>query len=306
MREFEFLRRIRAELPTAKDGILIGSGDDCAHLDPDGRPLVVTTDQLVAGVHFDDSASPEQIGFKAVAVSLSDIAAMGAQPWTWVAGFGMPDDLPEVFAERVLAGMLEAAAPQGASLVGGDITRSATLFVSVTMLGLDVCGRVVTRSGARPGDLLLVTGTLGGSILGRHLQPEPRVAEGLVLNRKHAISAMIDLSDGLAGDVEHLARDSDVGIEIEADRLPLSDAARRRSDQTGRPAWEHALCDGEDFELLFACSPAAAEALEASPPFETRLSRVGRVLPAEQGLVLITPDRSRGPLELSGYEHGAS
>jgi len=305
VKEFELLDRIRARLPENPAGVLIGSGDDCAHLDSGGQRLLLTTDLLVAGVHFEHpGATPEQIGYKAVAVSLSDIAAMGAQPWTLVSGYGMPAGLPEDFGDRLLAGMLEAAAPHGVSLVGGDIVRSPTLFLSVTMIGRDICGQVVTRGGARPGDLLLVTGELGGSILGRHLRPVARVAEGLILNRDFGVTAMIDLSDGLAGDLQHLTRDSEVGAEIDSARLPISAAARELAAKSGKSAIEHALCDGEDFELLLACPPAAAEQLLSAPPFETPLTRIGRVLPAEAGLLLIDADGRRKPLALGGYEHG--
>lgn len=303
MSEFELIRRIQERLPARSPGIVLGSGDDCALLDPEGRRVLVTTDAVVEGVHFEPGARPEDVGYKAVATNLSDVAAMGGQPWAMVATYGLPAGLPADHGDRLLSGMLEAAAPHGVALVGGDIVASRVLWVSVTLLGQDVLGRVVTRAGARPGDLLLVTGELGGSILGRHLRPVARVAEGLALNRDWRPTAMIDLSDGLAGDLRHVCRLSGVGAEIEARSLPVSAAAKELARRTGRAPWEHALTDGEDYELLFAIAPAEAEALVARPPFETPLTRVGRVLPREAGIVLVRPDGSRGPLDLAGYEH---
>jgi thiamine-monophosphate kinase len=177
------------------------------------------------------------------------------------------------------------------------------LTISVTLLGTGRLDRVVRRSGALPGDRILVTGELGGSILGHHLDFEPRVEEAARLVETCRIHAMIDVSDGLSTDLHHLLEESGAGARIEAGRVPVSEAARRAAAESGRGALRHALDDGEDFELLFAVAPEDATRLLAEPPFATRLSDVGEIRPADEGCVLVDEEGREVPLRAGGHEH---
>jgi thiamine-monophosphate kinase len=301
MGEFELLARIRERLPANGPRIHLGSGDDAAVSVPGGA-TATSVDALVDGVHFRrDLADPSQIGHKALATALSDLAAMGAEAGEAYVVLGLPPDLGEEECIELLDGMAALAAATGTALAGGDLSRAKELFLAVTVVGHSSDPRaLVDRAGARPGDVLVLTGEIGGAaaglelleepalgsslsveeagtLRGRQLEPMPRLAAGMAL-AKIGATAMIDLSDGLGADAGHLARGSGVKLEIEGDAVPLSQHARTLEEAAGRDPWR-LLSGGEDYELL-ACIPAGRleEAADAVHAMEgTPLTKVGEV-----------------------------
>lgn len=285
--EFDFLRAVRGRTPAAP-GVLVGPGDDCAVLVPPSGKLLVTTDLLTEGVDFVlAEVSPEAVGRKAMGVNLSDIAAMAGTPFAAVVGLVLPRHPPGMttreLADRLDAGLRGMADRFHVAVVGGDTnTWDGGLVVGVTVLGR--ADAPVPRSGAKPGDAIFVTGALGGSLLGRHLDPTPRVREALALNRVVELHAMIDVSDGFAADLAHVLAESGCGAEIDAAAVPVHPDAVARSRLTGRTPLDHALNDGEDFELIFTVGAADEAVLFAGSPVP--VVRVGRVV-AGTGLWLV-------------------
>ena len=281
--------------------------DDCAEFASDAvrGPLVVTTDMLLDGTHFDLAEhGPQIVGRKAVACSLSDIAAMGCRPAAAFCSVGLPRDFSSNAAKELFHGAKVLCDEFAVTIAGGDTTSwtsDGRLAICVTMIGWADGLRPIRRSGAQPGDSILVTGRLGGSILGRHLSFQPRVAEGRFLAQQGNVHAMIDISDGLALDLFHIVTESRCGATINARAVPVSSAAAELARRTGKDPIEHALHDGEDFELLFTLPPAAADALVNGWPFATELTRIGRIEP--QGLSIVAADGSSRPLPPGGYVH---
>jgi thiamine-monophosphate kinase len=285
------------------NGVRIGIGDDAALVRADGD-LLVTTDMLLDGVHFVwGKDRPEDVGWKAMACNLSDVAAMGGRPAYAVAAVAFPRGTSARSARALHRGMLRAAARFGVRVVGGDTNASLCgVVVCVTLLGHPP-PRPVTRAGARVGDAVYVTGALGGSILGRHLRFVPRVEEGCEIARRWRVRAMMDVTDGLLLDASRLAHASGVGVAIDGRRVPISAAARRLARRTKKTALEHALHDGEDFELLFAIAPENAARLERGKSFSTRLTRVGEIVP--RGLFLIDERGRANSARPGGFDHFA-
>jgi len=270
---------------------------------PRSGSLVVTIDTIVEGVDFDlASTRAASVGHKALACNLSDIAAMGCRPVAATISVAAPPRVTQEVLRRVFRGMSRLADRFGVDLVGGDYSASPRDFViSVALYGETAGLRPLRRSGARVGDAILVTGALGGSILGRHLRFTPRVEEGLLLNRHYRIRSMIDVSDGLSIDLHRLSRASGVGAVIDADRIPISGAARRLARTTGRTALEHALGDGEDFELLFTAAPREAERIVGDGRLRVPVSIIGRV--TRRGCLLRDDAGRERPLAPAGWEH---
>ncbi len=283
------------------DAVPVGIGDDCAVIRVGNEDLLITTDVLLDGTHFDSrSHTPEQIGRKAMACSLSDLAAMAARPIGAVAAVGLTAGGGIGFAKRMVAGMTTIADRYDCPLVGGDTTSWPNpAAVCVTMLGrCPPPRRPIRRNGARPGDVVYVTGPLGGSLLGRHLSFEPRIELADRLAETCDLHAMIDISDGLALDLSRICQASGVGAVLDVSLLAavVSNDARSLSSRDGVDALDHALHDGEDFELI-AVMPGPVpndEALSDVRP-------VGRITDA--GLRLRHDDGAETPLESSGYEH---
>jgi thiamine-monophosphate kinase len=302
--EFDYIDWVRRQTHTTA-ATLIGIGDDAAALRPTpGRDLLVTTDMILEGVHFDlGRASPRLVGRKAMAVNLSDIAAMAGVPVAAVVSVGLPRGMTRANAEQVYAGLRELADQFNVALVGGDTNASPSgLVICVTLIGETTRLGPVRRSGAKPGDWVMATGSFGGSILGAHLEFTPRVREALVLHERYDAHAMIDVSDGLAADLGHIATESRCGAAIETAAVPISDAARLLATEAARQPLELALHDGEDFELLFTLSPDAGQRLIAEQPLGVPVSRLGEMV-AEQGLWLADASGARRPLEPRGYDH---
>lgn len=314
MAEFEFIDRIRARATTRGD-VLLGIGDDAALLRvPEGHDLVVSTDTLIAGRHFPDDTGPSDIGWKALAANLSDLAAMGATP-AWVS---LALSLPQADADWLdafLDGFLELAQEHEVALIGGDTTRGP-LSITITAQGVVPAGTALRRSGARSGDEVWVTGTLGDAAGGlaqwrrggamsaklryRLDRPTPRVAAGLGL--RGLATAAIDLSDGLVADLGHVLTASGVGAEIELGRLPTTRTlAEHFSDEAAR--WNLQLAGGDDYELCFTAPASAAFDIEQTlAACGTSATVIGRIT-AERGLQLRTPEGEAFVPPASGFDH---
>jgi thiamine-monophosphate kinase len=318
--EFELLERIRRRLPQVGPQVRLGSGDDAAITIPAGA-TVTSVDALIEGVHFQrEWSSLEQIGAKALATALSDLAAMGAEAGEAYIVLGIPADLDEDGCIELLDGVAKVTTASGTTLAGGDVTRAPALTLAITVVGhAGSATDLVTRSGARPGDLLVVTGELGGAaaglallerragaqsssqthndineaharLLARQLEPQPRLEAGRALAAAGA-TAMIDLSDGLGGDAGHIAAASGVGLRIEAATLPLADGVAEVAATCGREPLELAASGGEDYELL-ATLPSerlAAATAAAAEPGGVQLTQIGEVI-AGEGVEVRLPD----------------
>ena len=284
----------------------IGIGDDCAALDlrPD-ETCLVTTDALVDRVHFDlRQTKAELVGRKAVTVSLSDVAAMGGRPIGVVIATALPSDLAPTDTDKLCRGIFETCDAYAVPLIGGDVVSTpGPLTITSTVLGAVAKRGAIKRSGAKVGDAILVTGELGGSLLGRHLTFEPRLAESQRLVKRFKIHSMIDISDGLSRDLGHILDESGgLGAELDATTIPCSDAARTISQQSGKPPLWHALNDGEDFELLFTASRREAARIAKRWRHATRITLIGRVAD-KPGIWMRNADARRTRVEIEGYEH---
>lgn len=310
MNEFELIEKLTRSLPTNKS-VVTGSGDDCAVLDlglPD-KLLLFKTDALVEGIHFKSDAPAEKIGHKALARCLSDIAAMAGTPTAALITIALPKTFDAALVEGIYAGLSELARKHDVAIAGGETTTNPErILISIAMIGLAPRGKAVLRSGAEAGDAIFVTGELGGSLTARHLEFEPRLAEARWLAEHFAIHAMIDLSDGLAGDLRHILKASRVGAELLTAAIPISRAARlaSKAESPAKPPLLAALTDGEDFELLFTVASKDAipllDAWRQQFPKIT-LTCIGKITKGE-GLTLRDKTGVR-PLSAHGYEHFA-
>lgn len=306
--EIEFTQWLAENLPPC-DQQYLGIGDDAAILTGVAtRGAVVTTDTLTDGVDFIAAkVPPNAIGHKALGVNLSDLAAMAAKPTAAVVSLVLPKQgaagLPALdFAITIYEGLVPLAIEFGVSIVGGDTnTWEGPLVISVTAIGEVTEHGPLLRSGAQPGDVMLITGTLGGSILKKHLVVEPRCREALLLNERYELHAGIDISDGLSLDASRLAQASGCGIALDLPTIPIAEDAVRRSARSGRDAIEHALNDGEDFELLLAVPPESAERILTEQPLDIPLTKIGHCV-SETGLWQVQKDELK-PLKPGGYLH---
>jgi thiamine-monophosphate kinase len=257
--------------------VAVGIGDDAAVIDPiASRQTIACTDQIIDGVDFlSDQHSLADIGYKAMAINLSDIAAMGATPKSALVTLSLPKKNATRIAGDVYEGILEAASEFQIAIAGGDIsTYEGPLAINVTLLGDVATGSAWLRSGAQVGDAILVSGAVGGSLQGRHLRPTPRIALSNRLRELVNVTAAIDISDGLSIDMDRLLAKSGVGVELKVDAIPIHADAVALSQQSGRTPFEHAWSDGEDFELLVTMSPADAEKI-ASIDLGVPLTQIG-------------------------------
>jgi thiamine-monophosphate kinase len=330
--EFALIARLTQNLHSHEHAVL-GVGDDCAILDLGGDEwLLMTCDSQVEGVHFTlQTSSPVQIGHKALAVNLSDIAAMGGQPRYALISLILPAQFSMDILDGIYVGLREEAERYGTAIVGGNIAGagdSKQLVIDVTLLGTVERGRALTRSGAHVGDTLCVTGYLGDSAAGlhtllhpdsrypqealavvqpRHHTPLPRVREGLILSRfgPDVVTAMLDISDGLSGDLGHLCERSHVGARVDLARVPLSPAIYAVAAIAGRDPLHWTMHGGEDYELLFTVAPgheqAVIDAVQAATG--TAVTTIGSLLPFEEGLQQLFPDGHREQLMVQSWDH---
>ena len=287
--------------------VQLGIGDDAAVLSMAGvEQCVVTVDLLTDHVDFELSEiDPRRAGRKALAVNLSDLAAMASRPLAGVVALALPRTGGMDLALALYEGILPLAEHYGVAIAGGDTNSwDGPLVISITLVGKVTKQGPLCRSGARPGDRIVVTGSFGGSILGRHLDFEPRVAEALLLSQRYRLDAGIDVSDGLSIDLARLARESGCGAVLDLRAVPVADDARRLAEKLadGSTPLDHALGDGEDFELILAVPPDAAERMLAEQPLAVPLTVVGEFV-AERGLWQVDPAGRRLPLAPRGYEH---
>ncbi|MBI4368438.1 MAG: thiamine-phosphate kinase [Candidatus Omnitrophica bacterium] len=292
--EFGLIRQIEKWIPKPK-AVRQGMGDDTAVVQVAGcKYALLTMDTLVEDVDFKvRTASAQAIGRKALAVNLSDIAAMGGLPKAAVVSLTLPKTAETQFVKRFYRGLGRIAKRFGVSIVGGDLSRGEKMVISVALLG--EAKHPVLRKGARIGDLICVTGRLGGSILGKHLHFEPRIREGEFL-ACGGVSAMIDLSDGLAGDLNHLSKPG-IAFLIDGAGIPIAKAAYRLARGNRKKALEHALSDGEDFELLFTISPRKLSLIRRKwrRRFSVPLTTIGKVVKRRHSRLSIQPHK--------GFQH---
>ena len=303
--ESEFVAWLRQQAKSHPQ-VALGIGDDAAVLSLATRQCVVTSDMLMDGVDFVLSqCDPRRVGRKALAVNLSDLAAMASKPVAAVVSIAVPTTASLDVTKALYVGLLELAAEFNVALAGGDTNSwSHPLAISITAIGEPTGRGVLTRGGARVGDAILVTGEFGGSILGRHLEFRPRVVEALRLHQQYDLHAGIDVSDGLSLDLSRLARESSCGAMIDAALVPISGDASRLAEQNpadGSPL-DHALCDGEDFELILAVDSDSAARIIADPSIGVPLTRVGEFV-AQPGLWLRDETGQCQSLAPRGYEH---
>lgn len=323
--EEEVVRLIQSLAGAAEGELVVGIGDDAAVVASQARNLVVTTDLLVEGVHFDlKFIRPYDLGGRAMAANLSDLAAMGALPRWGFLSLGLPPRPQASFVEELVRGLVEFGRRYGLSLAGGDTVRSPQVVLNLCLIGQADPVKPLLRSGGRAGDAVCVSGRLGRSAAGLawlqsggdpaapeaaaavevHLRPLPRVAGGRALAESGRVHAMMDLSDGLATDLYRLCRASGLGARVQAQRLPLDGATRLLAAKLGADPLDWALRGGEDFELLFTCDPGDLELLtqllaESEPGLET--TRVGSLV-REPGVRLEDGGQVQ-EIGLSGYDH---
>jgi len=302
--EFELIQWFRQQAESPSGRVAVGIGDDAAVLRSGQASLVVTCDVLMDGVHFRTSeTSLRQIGRKTLAVNLSDLAAMAARPVAALVGLVLPRQGGGAVGKELMEGLAELAQQFQVEIIGGDTNAwNGPLVVSVTALGEVGEAGPVLRCQAQPGDWIFVTGELGGSLLGKHLDFQPRVEEAQRLQQLVQLHAMIDVSDGLVVDLAHILEESGVGAVLEAEAVPVSKAAQLAASRDGRSALEHALHDGEDFELLFTVSPEDGRRLLAHKLLDLPLSKIGEIL-SERKYVLRCSDGSEKSLPLQGWLH---
>ncbi|HEU4691894.1 MAG TPA: thiamine-phosphate kinase [Vicinamibacterales bacterium] len=327
--EHDLIARIRARL-TTPPWVVVGPGDDAAAIEPvRGALEVVTTDAQVEGVHFDRRfVPPSAVGHRVLAVNLSDLAAMGARPRAALLSMALPDSLELEAFEQIVDGLLALAGRYGVALIGGNITRTpGPMVLDVTAIGTVHRRKILTRAGARPGDDVYVTGTLGEGACGllrlrnaanaafgadpldeaqqhatRYLLPDPRVRAGVLLGGNRAATSCMDLSDGLADGVRQIARASSVGITLNAAAIPITAESREWLSRAGRDPVDVALRGGDDFELVFTCRPRLAGRLRhvRRQLGDLPITRIGVVTRAPRLLI----KDEHGERELpEGYEH---
>lgn len=322
------LERLLAAHGVAAPGLVLGLGDDTAAFQPQpGQQILLTCDVQVAGRHYlPQVISPRQLGRRCMAVNLSDIAAMGGQPLYALVSLGLERATEVAMVEEMYLGFLDELNPHGAAVIGGNLTQSAgPSFIDVTLIGQAPAGQSLGRRGAKPGEAILVTGWPGQAAAGlrqllnppqgqepepalltAYLTPTPRCRLGRAAAQSGLASAMIDISDGLLGDLDHICRLSGVGALLQVENLPVSPALARACAQWGQDPLEVCLGASDDYELIITCPeahvPALLKAMAAVDP--TPVRQVGSLLPAGQGLWLETP-QGRRRLHPAGWDHFA-
>lgn len=334
--EFQKIEEMTRHLPTATSNVVVGIGDDAAVLRPPTGSLLFCSDLMIEGVHFRrDWASPQEIAMKALSRALSDIAAMNGRPLYATISLALASDLPENYHVELYKGFARTAAEHAVEIIGGDLSRSpSATFIDVSIIGEVREGsetKPYLRKGARPGDLLIVTGELGGSAAGLHsleqglkddprwtllrrlhLQPQPRFDALKKLDltatgdaSSSLVTSMIDISDSLSSEVHHLAHSSQVGFEILEDAIPIHPAVREYADRFELKAIDLALYGGEDHQLLFTADALLWEQLASSQPetIDSMFSVIGITTPADSNVILVDKNDNLHELKPRGWDH---
>ena len=300
--EFDLIDWIR-ERSANRPEVILGIGDDASILaECPGQQWVTAVDVLMEGVHFDSQLSPKLIGRKSLAVNLSDLAAMAAEPVAAYIGIVLPKLRGRQFAEQIYEGLFDIAQQFNLAIAGGDTnTWDGPLVISVTVLGLVPTGQGVRRTGASPGDWLFVTGALGGSLASlRHAKFTPRVSTARSLVQQFKISSMIDVSDGLASDLRHLVKESGVGFMVEAEQIPIHSDVDETAAFDDR--LQHALGDGEDFELVFTVAANDGSRLAALQKIQgVSVTQIGECIASPE--LLLRQDGTLRPFPTGGWGH---
>ncbi len=282
--EFALIDNLTSRLPL-DSSVVYGAGDDCAVLVKNKNLYeLFTTDMSIEGVHFNiKKDNAQEVGYKAMARNISDIAAMGGIPRYALVAIGLPPEVSFSLVKKMFAGIKKCASHFSLNIVGGDVSKARKIIISISVSGEVEKKNLVTRCGARVGDILYVSGRLGGSILSKHLNFIPRVDEARFLTRHFSVTSMIDISDGLLQDLGHILKMSGVGCVIDLEKIPISRDAFKLSRNNKKRALNHALSDGEDYELLFTVSPKEAASLERKwrKRFNIRLTSVGSIVKAK-------------------------
>jgi thiamine-monophosphate kinase len=308
MNEFELISKLTKSLST-NENVVTGAGDDCAVLDLGAidKLILFKTDAVVEGIHFTKETQPEKIGRKALARCLSDIAAMAGTPVAALVTVALPENFDAKFIGGIYDGLNALAEKNCVAIVGGETTTNpGRILISIALLGTVPRGKQILRSGAKAGDAVFVTGELGGSLAEKHLEFEPRLAEARWLAEHASIHSMIDLSDGLAGDLPHILNASGVGAELLKSSIPISRQAKlaARKSSSAKPAFLAAMTDGEDFELLFTVAAKSAvkllDAWKKQFP-KLKLSCIGKIVAGDG--VLIRDKGGSHKLNAHGYVH---
>ncbi len=292
--EFNFIKRIARKIKVS-NGTVKGIGDDAAVLRyGKNQYLLFTADMLIEGRHFRKREKSYSVGKKALSVNISDIAAMGGVPKEGVVSIGVPARTATRYADGIYRGIRDTARKFKIDIVGGDTVSSDRLIINISLLGRVNKKDVVYRSGAKPGDAVFVTGSVGGSIKGKHLDFTPRLAEALFLVKNFGINSMIDISDGLLADLGHILEASGKGALIYKSLVPVSKKAR---------TFASGVADGEDFELLFTLSARDVKKLKNKWPFRTLLTEIGTVVSRPKEIILVDLKNKKSKITPKGYRH---
>jgi len=327
--EFSLIERIKKLVPKAsEDNILLGIGDDTAIIKISAQKwLLATCDIQIEDTHFRiRRSSPYQMGRRAMTVNLSDIASMGGKPTYALVSAGLPPNLEVKNFDDLFRGMSDALVEHSAFIIGGNLAHTADkLIIDVFLLGEISPNQILLRSGAKPGDRVFVTGTLGASAAGfyvlenyqkdypekfthlvlSHLEPIARIETGMEIARSGYATSMIDISDGLAGDLKHICDDSNAGAEIFARNIPFPEAIDELADTISKNKLDFALHGGEDYELLFTMKPDTySQVIEKiATETKTKITEIGRIVSKEEGYNIITTKNQRLPLQPKGWDH---
>ncbi|MBD3182641.1 thiamine-phosphate kinase [Candidatus Poribacteria bacterium] len=319
--EFNLIERMSKALSSSGRNVIVGIGDDTAVLPFNGDKLqLVTTDMLIQDVHFrTTTATPEQIGWKSLAANISDIAAMGGEPTYAFISIGLPKTTTVEFVDKFYSGMNEIAKLYSVDIAGGDTVSSPQVIINIALLGEVNKDNLILRSGAEVGDAVMVTGDLGGSMAGleilehkltfhdteKHLKPIPRVNEGVLLARSGWVTSMIDVSDGLASEINHICKMSKTGASIQMKSIPLSQNVRQVSDIIGKNPYDFALFGGEDYELVFTCKPDKVQELKDMMDNEgnAEVTELGCIEDADKSVKIKDISGKIMQLSSKGYDH---
>jgi thiamine-monophosphate kinase len=321
--EFGLVARIRKWMATSDPALIKGIGDDVAVIEVGRKILLLTTDILIEDIHFNRAwIDPFHLGKKALAVNISDIAAMGGTPGYFLISLGLPKNLSLSFITSFHRGLKDAAKRFQVRLIGGDTSLSQKIIINICLLGEGRKSNLLFRNGARVGDDLFVTGTLGDAALGlkilqkkgrkggpkrlikKHLSPSPRIELGQAIARHHQATSMIDVSDGLLIDAYHLLEESKVGARIWEDRIPVSRSYQRWVGSFSKDPYQLAFSGGEDYELLFTAPPGMKKKFsDLAHPTKIKITPIGQILPRREGLRIIRKDGKEYFPSRLGFDH---